>query len=106
MADLILEWNDPRIGTMVGGAPVVWPATDIHGQVYQQINATILRVAEGSFVVIGPDRGQAIERVIISQFAIPPVPEPPAILDAPLIDAPLEPPFPVDEVKPDDDHTA
>ncbi len=101
MTDIVLEWNDPRIGTMVGGTPTVWPATDVHGQAYTQVNATILRVSNTAFVVIGPDRGQAIDRVLIAPFALPPVPEPEPIASTVWEDYDLsnvaDPPFAIPE---------
>lgn len=91
MASFVLEWADPRVGKLADGIPVRWPETDIHGQPYTQINATTLRIGVDGFVVLGADRGQHVDGVVL--MPSPPEPEVPA--------APLVPPFPVDEDIPD-----
>jgi len=70
-----LSGDDPRLGKFGGDGNIEqWPATDVLERPYEKINATVHRLSETAFVVIGPDQGRHIDDIKLYSQGLAQVP--------------------------------
>lgn len=67
--------DDPRLGKFGGdGSIQQWPVTDVFERPYERTNATVQRLSETAFVVIGSDQGKHIDEIRLFEQGLSQVP--------------------------------